>query len=134
MTTRVVDNTGRKEEIACPPPGLMYNQYMNGVDLADQKKSTYMYNRKNRRWYLRLFWHIVDVAITNAHIIYLETEKHWDPQAICMNQLDFRTKLVDSLIGGFSSRKRAERPCIDTLTNTNRRTFVCMEKLHSTGA
>ncbi|CAM4362736.1 unnamed protein product [Leuciscus chuanchicus] len=48
----------------------LYNQHMGGVDLMDQCVAMYPHRRKNKRWYIRVFFHFLDVAIINAWHIY----------------------------------------------------------------
>ena len=52
-----------------------YNQCMGGVDHNDQNFSYYAINRKSRRWWLRIFYHFLDVAVVNAHCLYLENRQ-----------------------------------------------------------
>ena len=43
---------------------------MPGVDLADQKRHGRIITRKRlERWYKKIFYHLQDVALVNAHII-----------------------------------------------------------------
>ncbi|XP_071957265.1 piggyBac transposable element-derived protein 4-like [Antedon mediterranea] len=107
--TRNIDNRGNRGNIPCPQAIADYNKYMGGVDHADQIKSYYAVNRKSRRWYMRLFWHSFDTSISNAFILHKETrpaaERH-------ISQIQFRYKLAEELIGGYSSRRRIGRPQI----------------------
>lgn len=48
----------------------LYNQHMGGVDLMDQCVAMYPHRRKNKRWYLRVFFHFLDVTTVNAWHIY----------------------------------------------------------------
>ena len=58
-------------EITCPDIVHKYNKNMGGVDLMDQKKVTYEVDRKSKiKYYLRLFFDLLDIEINNAHIIY----------------------------------------------------------------
>lgn len=102
---------GTIENVKCPPAVKMYNAYMNGIDVFDQHRSYYGVDRKSKRWPLRIFWHLVDSSIVNAHFLYKKTRLIHDQNATIMNQLDFRTALVeDGLVAGFTSRKRIGRP------------------------
>ncbi|CAJ1063463.1 piggyBac transposable element-derived protein 2-like [Xyrichtys novacula] len=49
----------------------LYNQHMGGVDLVDQCLAMYPHRRRNKRWYIRVFFHFLDVAIVNAWRLYL---------------------------------------------------------------
>lgn len=49
----------------------LYNQHMGGVDLVDQCLAMYPHRRRNKRWYIRVFFHFLDVTIVNAWRLYL---------------------------------------------------------------
>ena len=74
-----------------------YNRYMGGVDLADMRRlhcnSTIM---NQNRWWLKLFFYLLDVATSNALVLYKEStdEKNKD-----MNIVEFKKKLVYSFVG-----------------------------------
>ena len=55
-----------KKEIDCPQLVLCYNKGMGGVDLADMLIALYRIPSKTRRWYIKIFWHLVDIAKVNA--------------------------------------------------------------------
>lgn len=44
----------------------LYNQHMGGVDQVDQMVAMYPHRRKNKRWYIRVFFHFLDVTVVNA--------------------------------------------------------------------
>ncbi|KAF3834759.1 hypothetical protein F7725_027317 [Dissostichus mawsoni] len=44
----------------------LYNQHMGGVDLMDQCVAMYPHRRKNKRWYIKVFFHFLDVTTVNA--------------------------------------------------------------------
>ena len=105
---------GVVEQIPCPPVLPGYNQFMGGVDQNDQKKSYYAINRRSRRWWLRIFWHFFDVAIVNAHCLYIENRQRvFHPPLLPqppMDSLAFRVALIHTFCDGFSSRKAIGRP------------------------
>ncbi len=68
-----------------------FNQYMNGVDVSDQLQSSYNTYVKSRKWWLRLFFFLLDIAIVNAYVI----AKILDPT---LTHLNFREKLVAGLV------------------------------------
>ena len=59
---------------------------MGGVDLLDQKVAAYKLDRKSSggRYYLRLFFDLMDISVVNSHIIY----KELNPKG--MELLDFK--------------------------------------------
>lgn len=75
---------------------------MGGVDRFDQKRGAYPIARKSRRWWLRIFYFLIDAAITNPHILHKSNPRVHAP----MNNLTFRTQLGRNFINNFTSRKR----------------------------
>ncbi|CAG5024702.1 unnamed protein product [Parnassius apollo] len=47
-----------------------YNQHMSGVDRADQMISYYSSPRKSIRWYKKVMFHLLDVAVWNSFFIF----------------------------------------------------------------
>jgi hypothetical protein len=54
---------------------LDYNKYKTGVDRSDQMLSYYSFERKTIKWWKKLFFHLFDLAIVNAHILHTKTSK-----------------------------------------------------------
>ena len=44
---------------------------MGGVDTGDQLQSYYGFSHRTVKWWRRLFFHLIDLAIVNAYILYL---------------------------------------------------------------
>jgi len=105
---------GVVEEVPCPPALPGCNKFMGGVDQNDQKKSYYAISRKSRRWWLRIFWHFLDVAVVNAHCLYLENRQRvFHPPLLPhppMDVLAFRCALIHAFCDGFTARKPTGRP------------------------
>ena len=82
--------------IKCPQMITKYNEFMGGVDVADKKRlhsnSTIM---GLNRWWLKLFFYLLDVGTANANVIYNETLQK-DKQ---LNISDFKLQLVNTLVG-----------------------------------
>jgi hypothetical protein len=47
---------GTTGNVSCPEAIKLYNTFMGGVDLADQKRKSYSCSRKSRKWWHRLFF------------------------------------------------------------------------------
>jgi hypothetical protein len=52
-----------------------YNKYKTGVDRSDQMLSYYSFARKTIKWWKKLFFHLFDLAVLNAHILHTKTNK-----------------------------------------------------------
>ena len=84
-----------KVQIPCPTAIHDYNQFMGGVDLADQQLSYYsLTQRRTIKWWKKIFWRLVDIAIINSWIIF---RKH-NPQSKIKSQRDFRLELIVQLV------------------------------------
>lgn len=70
-----------------------YNRYMLGVDRLDQRMSYYHFERKTVRWWRKVFFWIVEVAMVNSYIIYT---RHTDARRKLTHK-DFRKDLVMAL-------------------------------------
>jgi len=100
-----VKGSANKISITCPNVIKFYNKGMGGVDLMDQKTAAYRLDRKSKfRFYLRLFFDIIDVALVNSHIIY---SKLGDKLSL----LEYKIVIANALIGRYSNRKRAFPTC-----------------------
>ena len=80
-----------------------YNKYMGGVDLADMRRlhcnSTIMCQN---RWWLKLFFYLLDVGTSNALVLFNESAKMRTPTDgtyTPMNIVDFKMQLVEGLVG-----------------------------------
>ena len=63
-------NDGTRIQVSCLYAVRAYNENIGGLDLADQMRRFYTCTHKSsRRWYLRMFWFLVDLAIDNAFIL-----------------------------------------------------------------
>ena len=99
------NSDGSQMQAACPATVKLYNANMGGVDLADQKRKAYTCSRKSKKWYMRLFWYVVDLSIVNAHILEVNSPNH--PSR---SHRDFRVQLASELLSGHSSRRKRGRP------------------------
>ena len=67
---------GSRKIFSCPKALIIYNNNMCGVDKADFYCAIYGINRKNVKWWHRIFFGLIDKAITNAYItFYKATER-----------------------------------------------------------
>lgn len=69
--TRRKAGSVNKISINCPSLIQHYTIGMGGVDLMDQKKVYYEYNRHSKwRYYLRLFFDLFEICVHNSFIIF----------------------------------------------------------------
>lgn len=82
-----------KEPIVKPQVVVEYNKHMGGVDTSDFMSSTYADMRKTCKWYKKLAFHLGDLSMTNAFVLYKYVCHK--PKA---NHCDFLVHVASSLI------------------------------------
>lgn len=55
-----------KIDISCPKIVQEYDVHMDGVDLMNSHLGRFRITVKSRKWCLRLFYHLLDVAVINS--------------------------------------------------------------------
>ena len=97
-----MDNCNRRSAlgtVVIPRPSCIskYNENMGGVDLADQRRihcnSTIM---GQKRWWLKLFFYMLDVGTSNSLVLYNETRNNHQER---MNIASFKKAIIDQLVG-----------------------------------
>ena len=58
-----------EEDILKPLVVEEYNKHMGGVDTGDQLQSYYGFSHGTIKWWRRLFFHLIDLAIVNTYIL-----------------------------------------------------------------
>jgi hypothetical protein len=56
--------------VDCPFLIKEYNRHMGGVDLLDSHIGRYKIKIKSRKWYMRIFYHLLDMTVVNSWILY----------------------------------------------------------------
>ncbi|XP_047109581.1 piggyBac transposable element-derived protein 2-like [Schistocerca piceifrons] len=56
--------------IPCPQIIKLYNKHMGGVDLLDSIMGRHKILVKSRKWYIRLFYHLLDMGVVNSWLLY----------------------------------------------------------------
>jgi len=54
----------------CKKEIKQYNKHMGGVDLLDSLIGRYKIKMKSRKWYMRLFYHLLGITVINAWLLY----------------------------------------------------------------
>ena len=94
-TSKLTTITRRSGETMSKPEVVhAYNQSMNGVDISDQFSVYYCFNRKSIKWWKKVFFWCVEVAIVNSHILYKSTSPH-------TSHLQYRRLLLNSFASAF---------------------------------
>lgn len=91
----------KKEYVQVPIPNMVsdYNSHMGGVDLHDQFISYYRMSFRSKKYYLRLVFHLIDMAVVNSWLLLRRVEKK---KEISYHQLtslcEFKLRLADILM------------------------------------
>ena len=117
MTTKepVCEESGLLVQQNCPPLVPAYNKFMGGVDRTGQLRKSYGNDHRCKRPWLRIFFHLFDIAVNNAHRLY----KHDCNRCLIKpkDSLAFRMELVHCLLDSARKPHRQaslSRPCPDT--------------------
>ncbi|XP_070573161.1 piggyBac transposable element-derived protein 4-like [Ptychodera flava] len=84
-----------------------YNQHMGGTDLADQLVRYYPTYRRKNKWYIKFFFSLVGMAVTNAYILW----KKYAPADQQMSHSRFRLSVVEEMV---QSASDAPVPLVNT--------------------
>lgn len=116
-------------EIPRPKAVEIYNQYM-GVDLLDAMLGFYRITIRSKKWYHRLFFHMLDMTIVNSYLLWRRRNKQIaekkQEEPIYMPLLDFKIYIAEVLMrettGVFTPTTRGRgRPPIDNLEPNKKR-------------
>jgi hypothetical protein len=91
-------------DVACPTVVPTYLRTMRAVDVFSQRLSYSKIGRRSKKWFYSLMWFMMDTGIHNAFILYQKKHKQQH-----YNEKDFRKQLMEQLVNGFTTRKKAER-------------------------
>ena len=86
-----------------------YNSNMGDVDLADQLRGAYRFDRwvRNRKWWWSLFFWQMKVSMTNAYVCYHKVCDCYGIEAkYRTSHLDFQKSIAENWIGKYDSKKR----------------------------
>jgi hypothetical protein len=109
---RAKGHEGGHRSILKPVMAEVYNTYMGGVDLLDQKIATYAYQHKVSKWYHSLYHRLRDISMENAYIIYQKTRQPGDK---VLSARSFCMKVIDGLLDNFTRREsKRGRPSVET--------------------
>lgn len=93
---------GSKREVLCPKAIADYTLTMGGVDHFDHFRASYPINRKSRKFWMRLFFFMLDSAVINSYITYISKFHN----AANHSHRDFRLRLARGLVANFTAKKQ----------------------------
>ncbi|XP_028461658.1 piggyBac transposable element-derived protein 3-like [Perca flavescens] len=104
----------RKISVPCPKIVSEYNTHMGGVDLADMMIALYRTPAKSHRWYMGIYWQIVDIAVNNAWLLHRHDAAALGQKHQCLK--DFRLDAARGLI--YLEKQKRGRPSKGNEDNT----------------
>lgn len=114
-----------KKEVECPDIVRVYNKHMGGVDLQDSLLGLYPIKVKSKKWYHRIFYHMLDVAVVNAWILDKKIKRQLGQEDKIIPLLTFKTELAMQLCNrGLPNTHKRGRPSNEVTLKPKRR---CLE-------
>ncbi|XP_058872197.1 piggyBac transposable element-derived protein 4-like [Acipenser ruthenus] len=90
------DGTWGMRNVPVPTPVKAYNQHMGGVDLSDALIKYYNMAQKTKKWYKKIFYHFIDIAVVNSFLLHKELAQAQTTKAL--SQKTFREELCKQLV------------------------------------
>ncbi|XP_069104408.1 piggyBac transposable element-derived protein 4-like [Argopecten irradians] len=101
--------TGKRDHdgnrIVRPDCVLSYNKYIGAVDRCDQMVSYNGFDRRTLKWWKKVFFHILGIAVLNSYIIYKEMSQHPVLQRVFRREV-VRQLVMEADVTGPESRGR----------------------------
>lgn len=82
-------------EIDRPFAVAQYNSYMGGVDLIDSIIGRYKILLRSKRWNVRIFYHLLDLTVSNAWLLYKRVQKAKGYSGKMLGSSDFRLSIAE---------------------------------------
>ena len=73
-----------------------YNKHMGGVDLSEQLVLYYGYSHRQIKWWKRVFFHLIDLALVNSNISVNKQQ---------LTQMEFRIAVAKGLLEGHTRQQ-----------------------------
>jgi len=98
-TMSILNKLDRRTNVPITKPTCIvdYCSLMGGVDLSDQINGYYSCLRKTSKWYKKLFFHLLNLSIINAYILYRKFAPAKGEDS-CKEHHPFRVSVVKALL------------------------------------
>ncbi|KAJ8932853.1 hypothetical protein NQ314_014397 [Rhamnusium bicolor] len=112
----------KKIQVDCSNLVREYNRHMGGVDLLDSLIGRYRIKIKSRKWYMRLFYHILDMAVVNSWLLYKRLAAQ-NGNKNSMALAEFRIEIGQTLcmLGVRETHKRGRKSDLEKQLQESRR-------------
>lgn len=100
--------------VDCPYLVTEYNACMGGVDRVDMLLALYRVHMKSRKWYKRVLFHLIDLAVVNAWYLYRAVDTGTEKAIDLVNfKLDIALAMIQKNRSVSASRVPAPLTCAD---------------------
>jgi len=105
MRRKVKNNV--EEQFRKPVAICDYNKHMGGVDVSNQYISPYSFIRKSKKWWRKMFFWLLEVAVVNTFILYnLSAVAN---QKLKLSHKKYRLELMKALVVEVRNREGKKR-------------------------
>lgn len=113
-TVRRYDKS-QKQYITVERPFVVaeYNRHMGGVDLLDCIMGHYKIKLRSKRWYIRLFYHFLDMAMSNAWLLYRRIHEGNERSEKVLHSVDFRVAVAETLCKYKTVQKKSRKSAVE---------------------
>ncbi|XP_040064665.1 piggyBac transposable element-derived protein 3-like [Ixodes scapularis] len=85
----------------------VYNERISGVDKADMLLSFYRNDLKTKKWYKRVLFHLIDLSVTNAWLLYRKAK------SAGLHLADFKLQVALGLMHSQESMPACNEDCVE---------------------
>ena len=103
-----------KETVPCPGLVQFYNTNMGGVDKMDSLMGFYRLFLRSKKWYHRIFFHIIDLSVNNAWLLYRRDFEQDHVNEKPLSLYEFKLAVSYTLRNQHRPLKRVGRPSTNT--------------------
>jgi hypothetical protein len=104
--------------VCCPNSVQFYNKFIGGVDLMDSLIALYRTDIRSKKWYLKIFFHLLDLAVVNSWLLHPRDCDYFEIKK--KNQLpllQFKSHLCSVLLASNDQIKNKGRPRLSEIEN-----------------
>ena len=98
LDTAIRWDRAAKKHVDVDRPAIIrqYNKFMGGIDLMDSLMSLYKMAVRSKRWYMYIWYHMLQIACVNAWLLYSRhaDQKNEKRQPLRLFQADLATSLM----------------------------------------
>lgn len=99
------------QQVSCPNAVMVYNKHMGGVDLLDALLGYYRIQIRSKKFYHRIFFHMLDMITVNSWLLY---RRGLDDSEPSLPLADFKCAVAEGLcLTNKSTGSKRGRPSLD---------------------